>query len=96
MDGAAANVDRGCRRFHEQADDDVARDRGQRVHAGEEHEHRGHQRPAAHPGQSDDDPDGKATDDERELEIHRALDPIGPSGDVAGMRTMIPSAFPAA
>ena len=63
-------VDERADGLHEQADDDVARDRGQRVDAEEEDQHRRHQRAAAHPREPDDDADEQPADGERDVEGH--------------------------
>ena len=66
----APQVDERADRLHEQRHDDVARDRGQRVDAEEEHQHRRHEGAAAHPGEADDRAHEQPADGEREVEGH--------------------------
>ena len=65
-------VDERAGRLHDEARDEVARDRGQGIGLEEEHEHRRHQRAAAHPGQPDDDADEQPAEGEREVDRHSA------------------------
>jgi hypothetical protein len=70
VDGAAAEVHDAADRFHHGRDDEVARDGGQRRNAEEEHEDRGHQRPATHAGHADDRADEEAGNDQQRIQVH--------------------------
>jgi hypothetical protein len=70
--GAAPEVDKTADRFHEETGDDVAGHRRQRWDSEEHDEERGHQRPAAHAGQSDDDAHQQPGDRDRRITtVHR-------------------------
>ena len=73
---------------------EVAGDRGQRRDAEEQHEHRGHQRAAAHAGHADDDADQQAGHDQRQLQVH-ARPPSSPRAG-SGAAPDDPRARPAA
>ena len=72
VDRAVAEVHERAGRLHDEARDEVARDRRQGIGLEEEHEHRRHQGAAAHPGQPDDDAHEQPAEGEREVNRHSA------------------------
>ena len=73
LHGAALPVDRAADRLHDHRRDDVARHRGQRLDAEQQHQDRRHQRPAAHAGQADDEADAEAAQDDEGVEHSQHL-----------------------
>jgi len=63
-------VDQAAEGLHHRAGGEVAGDGRDRRHPEQQHEDRGHQRAAAHPGQADDDADTEAG--ERHHGVHAA------------------------